>query len=86
MSTYVGNQFITAIRPLVGLVGYGQHTMSVVSIPYKDCIQVLHIESCIRTALSRGIWAIYHTPLGLTTSLYKGLRTATKFFSEVVRL
>uniref|UniRef100_A0A674CS01 Laminin subunit alpha-4-like n=1 Tax=Salmo trutta TaxID=8032 RepID=A0A674CS01_SALTR len=38
-------------------VAYGLYTTA------KGCIQALHIASCLRTALSRGILAIYHTPL-----------------------
>ena len=40
-------------------VVYGQYTTA------KDCVQALRAASCIRTALSRGILSIYHTPSGL---------------------
>ena len=42
-----------------GGVVYGQYTAATV------CIQTLRVVSCIRTALSRGILAICHTPSGL---------------------
>ena len=44
-----------------GILVYGQYTMA------KGCIQALRVASCLRTALSRGISAIYHTTLGLIT-------------------
>jgi hypothetical protein len=52
-SNYVGNQFIIAIRHL-GVVIYGQYTTA------KGSVQAVHV----RTALSHGTLAIYHTPSG----------------------
>ena len=43
----------------LGFVVYGQYTMAM------GCIQALRVWLCLRTALSRGIFAIYHTRSGL---------------------
>jgi hypothetical protein len=53
---YVRNQFINSNKAPQGFVIYGQYTMA------TGCIQALRVASCVRTALSRGILAIYHTP------------------------
>ena len=50
---------IIEIRNLGGFVIYGQFTTA------KGGVQALGVASCLRTALSRGILAIYHTPSGL---------------------
>ena len=54
-SYYVGNQFIIAIRRLGGL-------WYMAKIPRLRSVRALRNTLCIRTALSCGILAIYHTP------------------------
>ena len=55
-SNYIGNQFKIAIRHLGAFVIYGR------CITAKCCVLALCVTSCVRTALIRGILAIYHTP------------------------
>jgi hypothetical protein len=60
-SNYVGNKFIIAIRHLKRFMIHGQYATD------KGCMrmQTLRVVSWLRTALSRGILAIYHTSSGL---------------------
>ena len=58
-SKYIASQFYDGNKAPRGIVVYCQYTTA------KGCIQALLIASCIRTALSRAIFAIYHTPSGL---------------------
>jgi hypothetical protein len=57
---YVGNQFIIATRHMGGFVV--QYSIwPIYCTAAKGCIQVLHVASRLRTALSSGIVVIYHT-------------------------
>ena len=48
--------FYNSNKAPLGFVVYGQYSAA------KGCLQTLRVASYIRTALSRGILAIYHTP------------------------
>jgi hypothetical protein len=51
--------FYNSNKAPLGFVVYGQYTMA------KGCVQALCVASWMRTAHSRGILTIYHTPPGL---------------------
>ena len=55
---------VTLVNSLWYCIQYVQYTTA------KDCIQALCIVRYIRTALSHGIWAIYHTLSCLIPKLY----------------